>query len=544
MTPRFKVLAADKLAEEGLAYLRAQADVELTVKPGLNEEQLAQIVGEYDGMIVRSGVQVTAKVLAQPGRLKVVARAGVGVDNIDVDAATAAGILVMNSAEASTITTAEHAFALMMALSRNIGQAHETMHAGGWDRNRFQGHPLAGRTLGVVGFGRIGQTVASRALAFDMQVLAYDPFYNAATAMDGRVKLFSQFTELLPHADILTFHVPLNAQTRHMLSAETFKLCRKGVMLVNAARGGIIDEAALAAAIESGQCAGAALDVFETEPLPPDSPLRRQSGLLLTPHLGASTVEAQEAVSIDASVSLLEFLRGESVRGAVNVTGLRLDLEPQQARYVDLAKRMAMLLGPMIAEGIAQVTVQVAGESLQNVATTIERMALIGLLQPHLATRLNLVNVRHAAEQRGITLRTLTGDNEKRLGTYIAIEVHGGERTHRIVGRVYDDMRPRVVEINGYHMDIVPAGHMVMIRNEDRPGMIGLVGTEFGQSQVNIADMAISRRGDSALMLLRVDSEPPVSLVNRLLSRPGILKIALVRLPELGASSSADQKSV
>ncbi|MEE9212240.1 MAG: hydroxyacid dehydrogenase, partial [Phycisphaeraceae bacterium] len=326
----FRILAADKLADEGLEYIRQQPDTELVNKPGLSEDQLAAIAGEHDAIIVRSGVQVTAKVLANPGRLKVIARAGVGVDNIDLDAATARGILVVNSAEASTVSTAEHAFALMMALSRHIGPAYRTMHDGGWDRNKFQGRQLAGKTLGVIGFGRIGHAVAQRALAFDIQVVAYDPFYNAPTALDGKVRMFADFLDLLPHADILTFHVPLNDQTRGMLNAQSLAKCRQGVLVVNASRGGVVDEQALLEAVESDRCGGAALDVYQTEPLPPDSPLRKHPKVLVTPHLGANTIEAQQAVSIDAARAALAYLRGQSVRGAVNVTGLRMDLDPVQ----------------------------------------------------------------------------------------------------------------------------------------------------------------------------------------------------------------------
>ena len=533
MSKKFHILAADKLADEGLAYIRAQADTHLEQKLGLNETELALIIGQFDGVIVRSGVQVTASVLKNPGRLKAVARAGVGVDNIDLDAATAAGVLVMNSAEASTTTTAEHAFALMLALARNIGPAYKTMVEGGWDRSKFQGRQLAGKTLGVVGFGRIGQAVAARALAFEMQVLAHDPFFNAETALDGRVRMCGKFLDLLPLVDVLTFHVPNTDQTQSMMNSQAFERCRDGVLLINASRGGVANEQDLLSALESGRCGGVALDVFSTEPPESDSPLRRHPLILTTPHLGASTIEAQEAVSVDAAVVLLEFLRGEGVRGAVNVIGLRLDLDPIQSRFGELAKRIATLISPMITGGISRITIELSGQSLVSAATTIERMTLIGLLQPHLDTMLNMVNVRHVSEQRGIGLQTISNEEEKIDGPQIAVAVRTGDRTHRAVGRVYSDMRPRLVEINGYHMDMVPAGHMVLIRNDDTPGMIGRVGTAFGNAGVNIADMAISRRGNSAMMLLRVDAEPSPDLEAHLRSCPGILKVVQVRLPDI-----------
>lgn len=536
MKPPLNILAADKLAEEGLAYIRAQPDTELVYKPGLSEAELAAIVADYDGMIVRSGVQVTRAVLENPGRLKAIARAGVGVDNIDLDAATSKGIVVMNSAEASTTSTAEHAFALLMALARRIGHAFLTLNNGGWDRSTFVGTQLAGKTIGVVGFGRIGQTVAARAIAFEMEVVAYDPFINAATMMDGTVKMYPAFAAMLPHIDIVTFHVPLNEQTRGMLNANTFALCRPGLLVVNAARGGVVDESAVIAAIDSGQCGGAAFDVFESEPPAEDHPLRRHPKVLVTPHLGASTREAQEAVSVGAARSLLEFLRDEGLSGAVNVIGFRVNLEPIQECFVDLARRMAQLLSPMITQGLAEITFELHGDALAAAATNIERHALVALLSNHIEATLNVVNVRHCAEQRGIGLRTTTAGDDLIGGPQLVIAVHGAEegaRPRRIVGRVYGDQRPRVVEINGYHMDMIPEGIMVLIQNDDRPGMVGLVGTTFGTASINIADMAISRRESTALMLLKVDDEPDDDTVRHLRDQDGILKVAKIRLPPL-----------
>lgn len=548
-TDRFRILVPDKLAEEGLAYMASQPDVEVVSRPGIKEDELAQIAGDFDGMIVRSGIRVTAACLERPGRLKAIARAGVGVDNIDVEAATARGILVMNAAEASTISTAEHAFALLLALARQIGPAYKTMSEGGWDRHKFMGRQLAGKTLGIIGLGRIGRAVAERALAFDMNVIAYDPFINAATMLGGRVKMYSQFTELLSLADFLTFHVPLTEETRGMLNRQTFPLCRKGVMIVNAARGGVIDEEALLEALDSGLCAGAALDVFSQEPPPKDSPLRRHPKILCTPHLGASTHEAQQAVSIAAAEQLLEYLRGQGIRGAVNAPGLKVDLTPLQQCFVDLAQRMAMLISPMITRGIATVSFELSGKELIPAAATIQRVALVGLLKNFLDVPLNIVNVFAVAEQRGIRLQLITNEDPSgpaAAGPQLAMIIQGppgavdektrrGDETRRIVGRVYQDLRPRIVEINHYYMDMIPAGPMILIQNEDRPGMVGLVGTELGRAQVNIADMAISRRqtdgGMTALMVLKVDQEPPAELLQHLRSQPGILKVAAVKLP-------------
>lgn len=565
----FTILAADKIADEGLDFVNAQPDAVLLDRPDLvelNKEKGQDAVdvkvggllagGGIHAMVVRSGIKVTAAMLATPGDLRIIARAGVGVDNIDLAAATAAGILVVNTAEASTITTAEHAFTLMMALLRNVGPAYKTMTDGGWDRNRYKGRQLHGMTLGVVGLGRIGRTVAERALAFGMNVFGYDPFINTDIQIgDHTVKTYRSFPDMVPAVDVLSFHVPKTPETTGMLNAQTFSKCQHGIYVINAARGGIVDEDDLIAACDSGQCAGAALDVFTTEPPAPDSPLRRHPKILVTPHLGASTQEAQTAVSVDAAKACLAYLRGEGITGAVNAGGVRVDLTDLQHAYVGLADRMARLLSPMITRGIASVDIELCGSDLGPAAGTIERTALVGLLQRHFDTPLNVINVGNVAEQRNIALRTTQRDHTKAAPTQLTLTVHGpagsiddqpaheADKVRRIVGRVYDDLKPRIVEINGYKMDMVPAGHMAIVQNDDRPGMIGLIGTEFGEAGVNIADMTISARphpaapgsteptGGTALMLLKLDAPAPPALQQKVLARDGILKLATVQLP-------------
>jgi len=541
VTQTFKILAADKLHKQGLAWIENQPDAELVNKPGLSEDEYAKIIGEHDAIIVRSGIKVTAKILENPGRLKVIARAGVGVDNIDLEAATAKGILVINTAEASTVTTAELAFALLMGLMRNIGPAHQTVSGGGWDRSKFSGRQLAGKTLGIAGMGRIGRTVAQRAMAFEMDVVGYDPFFNQETACEGRVKMVRDFADLLPLVDAMSFHVPLNDQTRSILNKDTFGKCKDGVYVVNAARGGVIDEVDLIDALDSGKCAGAALDVYTSEPPAEDSPLRTHPKILHTPHLGASTAEAQQAVSVDAAAGCLTYLRGQGVKGAVNAGGLKIDLSPMQQRYVDLAQRMVQLINPMVTRGVCTVTIEMVGGGLAAGQSMIERTTLVTLLKEHLTDPVNIINVSQVAEKRGIKVRTVLVDEDGPRGSELSIQIEGppgavDDKTHecdrvrRIVGRVYDDLRPRVVEINGYAMDMVPAGPMLLLQNDDRPGMIGLVGTVFGEAGVNIADMTISRRDSTALMLLNLDAEPGADVIETLKRKPGILKAATVKL--------------
>ncbi len=538
-----RIFVADKLAPEGAAYLKSQPDVELTVQTGLAGAELAEALASHDGVIVRSAVQITADVLKQCAasgccRLRAIARAGVGVDNIDVEAATRMGIAVMNSASASTITTAEHTFALLIALARHIAAAHATVAGGGWDRSRFVGTQLHGKTLGIVGLGRIGQTVAQRALAFGMDVHAFDPLINAESALDGQVPLVDSLEALLDVAHVVSFHVPKTEATAGMLDRAAFARAKPGLLVVNASRGGIVDEAALLEALDSGQCGGAALDVFDEEPPPPDSPLRKHPRILTTPHLGASTVEAQEAVAVEAAKALLVYLRGEGMVGAVNVGGLSLDLSPQQRAFVDLSARMVALLGAIAAPGrLRAVRVTLRGEELASRADTIARHAMVDLLGRYLDEPVNVVNAPLVAEQRHIDAQTVIaadhGDDR------LAIEIEKDGETRRVEGAVYADGRPRVTHLDGYAMDMVPAGHMVVLTNADRPGRIGLVGRLFGDASVNIAEMVIGRKRDEAtgetiaMMILKLDGAPTNALLDELRRAPGILSATSIALPEV-----------
>ncbi|MHC5023867.1 MAG: phosphoglycerate dehydrogenase [Planctomycetota bacterium] len=535
----FQILIADSLAAEGPDFLAAHADVTVTVQTGLAGADLARALHDHDGVVVRSAVQVTGDVLEQAvatgGRLRAIARAGVGVDNIDLDAATRCGIAVMNSASASTITTAEHAFALMIALARNIGSASAAMRGGGWDRKTFVGNQLHGRTLGVVGFGRIGRTLAERALAFGMHVVAHDPFINIATGLDGKVRLLPSFDELVERADIISFHVPRTETTAGMMGRAQFERAKPGLLLVNAARGGIIDTAALLEALDRGQCGGAAIDVFESEPPPADDPLRSHPKVLLTPHLGASTVEAQEAVAVDACRCLLTYLRGEGLEGAVNAGGLNLEMNDRQRAFVDLSRRMVALLqasaGP---PGLHRAQFTVRGEHLAGKADTLARFALTHLLSHHLAAPVSIINAPLVAEERGIETETriATEHGEDRL----AIEITHDDHAHRVNGAIFEDGRPRITHLDGYAMDMVPEGHMVLLTNVDQPGRIGLVGKLFGDANVNIAEMVIGRRPGSdsgepvAMMILKLDEAPDPALLDALRSADGILAVAAVTL--------------
>jgi D-3-phosphoglycerate dehydrogenase len=536
-----RILVADKLAEEGLEYLK-QKEADFDAKVGLKEDELAAIVGEYDALIVRSGAKVTAKVLEKPGKLKAIARAGVGVDNIDLEAATSKGILVLNTAEASTLSTAEHALALLLSLARKIPQAHASLKSGQLEwkkRSVYQGTQLAGKTLGVVGLGRIGRTVAIRALAMEMNVIGYDPFFSGPTALDGKVKLVRDFDEFLSQIDVITFHVPGGEQTKHLLNRERLmNKCRPNLLVVNDARGEVVDEIALAEALKEKKIAGAAIDVYATEPPAKDHPLFGVENAVLTPHLGASTDEAQTAVSVEACKAIVAYLNTGEIRGAVNAGGLKLDLPADEKPFVELARRIGALLAALCDSGYRTITLRASGTRAPKHMNTLLRVAAVELLRPHL-TGVNVINVEHLARGRGIELVTIHEPNPPAglVGDIVGVRADGPDgETHRVLGTVYADGWPRILRVDGYSMDMIPEGNMVLIVNQDEPGVIGAVGSSFGDAKVNIADMVISREYDqagkaTALMVIKTDSEPPASLFARLKTRPNILKAKSLVLP-------------
>jgi D-3-phosphoglycerate dehydrogenase len=537
-----KILVADKVAEEGLQFIAAQGG-SYDVKVGLKEEELAAEVGKYDALIVRSGAKVTAKVLASPGQLKAIARAGVGVDNIDLEAATAKGVLVLNTAAASTLSTAEHALALMFALARKIPGAHHALRTGSLDwkkRSGYQGTQLAGKTLGVVGLGRIGQTVATRALAMEMNVVGYDPYFPNETALEGRVRLYRDFDEFLTHVDVITFHVPGGDATRHLLNRDRlFGRCRPNLLVINDARGEVVDEFALAEALKEKRIAGAAIDVFQTEPPQKDHPLFALDNVVLTPHLGASTDEAQQAVAVDACKAIVAYLQHGEIRGAVNAGGIKLDLPPDEAPLAELARRMGMLLSAYAEGGYKTITLRASGTKAPKHLNTLMRLAAVEMLKPHLTDPVNVINVEHLARQRGIELVTVhePAPPAGLVGDIVGVRVQGAGFSHRILGTCYADALPRVLRIDDFNMDLIPEGQVVLLENQDQPGVIGFVGNTFGDAGVNIADMVISRHiqpdgSAHALMVIKIDGQAPEALLSTLRERSNILRVRRAALPK------------
>lgn len=527
-----KILVADKLADAGLERLEQAEGVEVDVRVGLSEDELAGVVGDYDGMIIRSGVKVTEKVLANPGRLRAIARAGVGVDNVDLEAATHAGILVMNTPDANTLATAELTMAMMLALARRIPSACAHVKGGQWQRSDYVGTQLAGKTLGVVGLGRIGRAVAERAMTFDMQVIAYDPFFRAESALDGRVTLVPNLEDLVAQCDYLTLHAALSDDTRGLISADLLAHAKPGIRIINCARGPLVDEAALAEAIKLGKVAGAAVDVYGSEP-PTDNPLVGLDEVVCTPHLGASTREAQLAVTTEAVDLLLDYLLRDQIRTAVNVTGFRMPASERDRVFIDLARRMASILSTLCMKGVGDVSITVHGGTLEPLSSTLSRYVLTDLLKPHIGQNVNVINAEAIAAEREIQVSVTTAKQREDIAERVVLTVQSG-REITIEGTVFNDNLPRVLAIDGYRMDMVPEGPMIIIRNDDRPGVIGLVGTLMGDRGVNIADMTVSRRDDTALIVLKIDAEPPQAVIDELLSRtPPIQRVRVVSLPSL-----------
>ena len=529
-----RILVTDPLADEGLKRIEEMDGVEADVKTGLSEDELAAVAGQYDGMIIRSGVTITDKVLANPGQLRVIARAGVGVDNVDLAAATQAGVLVMNTPDANTISTAEQTLALMLAMSRHVAKADVHVRSGEWKRKAFVGTQLAAKTLGVVGFGRVGRAVALRAYAFDMKVVAYDPFFTGDSALDGKVTMVGSLDEVFAQADYLTLHTVITDETKGLINSKTIGKMKDGVRIVNCARGGLINEADLAAALESGKVAAAAVDVYSAEPPGADNPLLKAPNIVLAPHLGASTEEAQLAVTVDAVDALLDYLVNDRIRWAVNVTGLPAQMTQRDRAYMDLAQRMGTILSKLCTGGIKSVSVVTHDESLDNLAKVLCKQVLVDLLSPHLTTRLNLINVDDIAKARGITVGLSTDTSKTGLAESLLARVETREGTHEIVGEVFQDGRPRIMALDGYQMNLEPEGGMVLIFNNDEPGVIGLVGKAFGEAKINIADLTLSHREKTAKKVLKIDGPRPDAVIDNLRGqKPQILEVLPIRLPPI-----------
>ncbi len=530
-----RVLVADKLEAPGLELLR-QAGIELDERAGLKGAALQEALRAADGVIVRSKPDVTAADLENPGKLRVIVRAGVGVDNIDLGAATRKGILVMNTPGGNTVSTAEHTITLMMSLARHIPSAEASFRAGKWERTKFVGTQLAGKTLGVVGLGRIGREVARRAAGLDMKVVGYDPFLAPAGAAQLNLETVTDLASLLPRCDFLTVHTNLTDETRDLVNARELALLPKGARVINCARGGIINELALAEALRSGHLAGAALDVFEKEPPPADHPLLKAPNVVLTPHLGASTVEAQVSVAKEAAQLLIDYLLRGVVGFAVNMAAVDRAELAEVRLYVDLARRLGLLHAQMCDGVIRKAELTYRGDVARRSTRLITAAFAAGLLELRLEQNVNIVNAPLLAAERGIEIVQQSSSQKGDFSTLLTADVHTDKKVYTAGGTLFGNQYLRLVQLGPYHLDAYMDGVMLLFSHRDLPGLIGFIGNIFGKHQVNIAQMTVGRQqaGGEAIAVLNLDSPPPEEAIKEVRTHPQISSVSVVKLPRAG----------
>ena len=522
-----KVLISDSMDPRAAAIFRERG-IEVNEITGQTPDQLAAIIGHYDGLAIRSSTKVTPAILDAATRLKVVGRAGIGVDNIDIPAATARGVVVMNTPFGNSITTAEHAIALIFALARQLPEADASTQAGKWEKNRFMGVEVTGKTLGLIGAGNIGSIVAARALGLKMKVVAYDPFLTPERAIELGVEK-AELDDLLARADFISLHTPLTDQTRNILSAENLAKTKKGVRIVNCARGGLIDEVALKAALDSGQVGGAALDVFASEPAR-ESPLFGTANFISTPHLGASTSEAQVNVAIQVAEQMSDFLLLGGVTNAINMPSLTAEEAPRLKPYMTLAENLGKLVGQILGEDIKSVAIEVEGAAASLNQQPITGAVLAGLMGTYSQT-VNMVNAPFLAKERGLDVREIRHDREGDYHTLVAVTATTSAGERRVAGTLFGNKAPRLVEMFGVEVEAELDGTMIYIVNTDAPGFIGKLGTTLGEAGINIATFNLGRRaaGGEAVALVAVDGDVPGEVVKRLCALEGVREVVPLR---------------
>lgn len=518
----YKVLVSDPLADEGIEILRGFCEVDINT--GLSEDELIKIIGDYDGLLVRSGTEVTANVIEAAAKLKFIGRAGAGVDNIDTNAATQRGIIVANAPAGNTLAACEHTLAMMASLARKIPQATASVKRGEWKRSAFMGVELNEKTLGIVGFGRIGQELARRAIALDMKVVAYDPYINEERAKELGVEVMT-LDQLFPVADFITVHTPLIKETKHLINKKSIAVMKDGVRIINCARGGIINESDLYDAIVAGKVAGAALDVYENEP-PKDSKIITLDEVITTPHLGASTVEAQLNVAVSVAKQCIEVLKGGSAKFVVNAPMISPDQQDRIDPYVKLVRNMGSLLIQLVEGRIESVEIEYGGKAAEfgSGSKYITRMALKGILDPILQTPVNIVNAELAAKERGIRVSEVITDKSLGFTNLVTISIKTDKMSETVSGNVSSPEKLRIVKIGEYMTDMTPGGDVVISRHHDVPGVIGHFATIIGKYGVNIAGMQVGRNqpGEEAVMVLNVDSEVPQEAMDKILKIEGV----------------------
>ncbi|MBI5287036.1 MAG: phosphoglycerate dehydrogenase [Deltaproteobacteria bacterium] len=526
-----KVLISDSLSEKGIEILKSAPGLEVDVNTRLKPDELKRVIKDYHGLVVRSATKVTAEIIDAAESLKVIGRAGTGVDNIDTVAATRKGIVVMNTPGGNTITTAEHTIAMMMALARKVPQATISMKKGEWEKKRFEGTEVFNKTLGILGVGNIGSIVVERALGLRMNVIAYDPYISEDTARKMGIGLVS-LDELYGRSDFISIHVPLTPETRNMINAQAFARMKRGVKLVNCARGGIVNEKDLYDAIKAGIVSGAALDVFEKEPPPADNPLLGLEEVVLTPHLGASTTEAQENVAIAIAEQIVDYLSKGTVRNAVNVPSIPTELLTTIGPYIQLAERLGAFQGQLLTGGIEEVVVEYSGDVVDYDVAPITIAAIKGLLDQLMDQYVNFVNAPFIAKERGIKVVEVKTSRPIDFASSVTVKIRTKEKESLVEGALFGKKELRIVRIDKFFLDAIPEGYLLILHNYDKPGVIGNVGTLLGDNNINIARLHLGREvvGGEAVSVWNIDTPLTDAVLSKLLHLPYIISAKVVKL--------------
>lgn len=526
-----KILISDKLANEGVEILKAVKEFQVDMKTGMKPEELKSMIKDYDALIVRSETKVTAEILEAAAKLKVIGRAGVGLDNVDLAAATKKGVVAMNTPAGNTTSTAEHTFSLILALSRNIVQAGASMKAGKWDRSKFSGVEVHGKILGIVGLGRIGATVAGFAKAFGMKVLAYDPFLSKEVAAKMGIEIV-ELEKLIRESDYITVHIPKTDETTNLISEKEFNMMKKNVRVLNCARGGIINEPALAKALEEKKIAGCALDVFDVEPLPADSPLLKFDNCIMTPHLGASTSEAQVNVAIEIAETVKNALLGHGIMNAANFPSLSAEAYKVLAPYIDLCERIGKFAGQLVNGRVNAVKITYSGVMTDYKVAPLTLSLMKGLLTPVLGEGVNSINAIDIARERGINVQEVQSNTPGEFVNLVNVEIATDKETFTVWGTLSANQQPRIVRVNQVYVETVPNGYMLFINNNDKPGLVGGVGTVLAQNNINIAGITLGREaaGKLAVSVVNVDSDIPPAVIEKLKAVPHIVFVKLIKV--------------
>jgi D-3-phosphoglycerate dehydrogenase len=511
-----KVLVSDNLGEAGVEMLRQTPGLEVDVKPGLAPDALKAIIGDYEALVIRSATKVTDELLDAAARMRVIGRAGIGLDNVDIPAATKRGIIVMNTPGGNVVTTAEHAIAMMMALSRNIPRGTATLKAGRWEKKALQGREICGKVLGIIGFGKIGSIVADRGRGLKMQVIIHDPFVTPDRIAKAGFECVT-LEELYRRSDYITVHVPKLKDTLNLLNRDAFARMKPGVMVINCARGGIVNEADLLEAIRSGHVHGAALDVFETEP-PGDSPLLALDTVIGTPHLGASTLEAQTNVAVEVARQIIAFLTTGTIINAVNAPSVTGELLAKLKPFLSIAEQIGRLQAQLACGPIKEVAIEYAGDFYGYDLAPVSVAALCGLLKHFVKDDVNFVNAAVIAKQRGIKVTESHGGESEEYVNLITMKVLTTEMTSTVSGTIFGKQETRIVKINNFRLEMIPSGHLALIYNIDKPGSIGQIGSTLGKHNINIGRMQVGQEvgGDRNIIFLSTDTPIPSDVVDEL----------------------------